>query len=405
MSLESGTGSFGMLRAFVWSAFVLALVSANVYAEQVGSAFTYQGQLKDSGAPADGQYDLRFSLYDGGGTLVAGPIDRDDVLVVNGLFAVVLDFGSGVFDGDARFLQISVRRGDDEGSFSALTPRQELTPTPYAATAGKTVGVDGHSLDSEDGTIEDAVRVASSGRVHMTSGGLSLYDTAEHGVSFTTSGFSINAFPSEDPAYRYEAKNDRHRFFTGGGSTRMEINSSGNVGIGTAPTSATLTVDGDADILGTVEAADFAYGDSQQRTLTVLGTAFQPSKSGIEYDTGWGIWAEPTEQDAFFRVQVHLPDRAVVTGMSARVLDNSVNQNLRVVLCFLSLSNVGIGTMTGVESQGASTDKVLLTATEINNAVIYNSSRGYYLLFGSDDWESRMQLYYVTINYRVDAPD
>ncbi len=54
--------------------------AAGVSAAPVSTAFTYQGQLKDGGAPANGDYDLRFSLYDGvsGGNLVAGPEGVDE---------------------------------------------------------------------------------------------------------------------------------------------------------------------------------------------------------------------------------------------------------------------------------------------------------------------------------------
>ena len=52
--------------------------------------------------------------------------------MVDGLFTVELDFGSDVFNGDARWLEIGVRPGDSSGSFTTLSPRQELTPTPYA---------------------------------------------------------------------------------------------------------------------------------------------------------------------------------------------------------------------------------------------------------------------------------
>src|SRR5947209_20321245 len=30
----------------------------------IGSGFTYQGRLNNNGSPADGQYDLQFTLYD-----------------------------------------------------------------------------------------------------------------------------------------------------------------------------------------------------------------------------------------------------------------------------------------------------------------------------------------------------
>ena len=48
-----------------------------------------------------------------------------------------LDFGSDVFDGDARWLEIGVRPGDqnDPNIYTILSPRQKITPTPYAIYA------------------------------------------------------------------------------------------------------------------------------------------------------------------------------------------------------------------------------------------------------------------------------
>jgi hypothetical protein len=102
-------------------------------AAQVGTAFTYQGRLTDGGSPADGVYDLEFKLYDDAsfGTLL-GTVAHDDVPVAGGLFTVQLDFGAGLFRGEARWLQIGVRPGAGLDPYTPLTPRQQLTPTPYA---------------------------------------------------------------------------------------------------------------------------------------------------------------------------------------------------------------------------------------------------------------------------------
>src|ERR1039458_9568758 len=66
-----------------------------------GTAFTYQGRLNNSGGPANGLYDLRFAVWDAltGGNTVAGPMTSSAIGVTNGLFAVTLDFGNGVFTG------------------------------------------------------------------------------------------------------------------------------------------------------------------------------------------------------------------------------------------------------------------------------------------------------------------
>ena len=98
-----------------------------------GTAFTYQGRLNAGGSPATGIYDLRFAIYDAGsgGSAVAGPVTNSATGVTNGLFCVTLDFGSGVFTGPNRWLEIAART-NGAASFTPLAPRQALTPSPYA---------------------------------------------------------------------------------------------------------------------------------------------------------------------------------------------------------------------------------------------------------------------------------
>src|SRR6185295_14301294 len=60
------------------------------------SAFTYQGYLVDVGLPANGNYDIQFKLFDAvsGGNQVGSTINKDDLLVTDGLFMVDLNFGA-----------------------------------------------------------------------------------------------------------------------------------------------------------------------------------------------------------------------------------------------------------------------------------------------------------------------
>jgi len=44
---------------------LLSLLSGIGTAAPLGTAFTYQGQLTEGGAPASGIYDLRFTIYAG----------------------------------------------------------------------------------------------------------------------------------------------------------------------------------------------------------------------------------------------------------------------------------------------------------------------------------------------------
>lgn len=110
-------------------------------AAALGTGFTYQGRLLDDNKAAEGLYDFVFSLYDDpnvtGGNQVGGTVDANDLDVIDGYFAVELDFGEGVFDGNERYLQFAVRPGESEdaGDFITLLPRQRITPAPYALYA------------------------------------------------------------------------------------------------------------------------------------------------------------------------------------------------------------------------------------------------------------------------------
>src|ERR1700722_17009759 len=95
-------------------AFVLLLILNSQFSSILwaqGTTFTYQGQLQNNGATANGSYDLTY-----------------------GLFNTLIDFGVGAFNGGSNWLEIAVST-NSAGSFSVLSPRQQVTPVPYAITA------------------------------------------------------------------------------------------------------------------------------------------------------------------------------------------------------------------------------------------------------------------------------
>src|SRR5258706_6097190 len=107
-----------------------------------GTAFTYQGRLNEITGPANGNYDFTFQVFDAAtsGSSQTGIATNGGVSLNDGLFTVTLDFGASPFTaGAARWLEISVRT-NGVGSFGMLSPRQALTATPYAVTAGKITG-------------------------------------------------------------------------------------------------------------------------------------------------------------------------------------------------------------------------------------------------------------------------
>lgn len=100
------------------------------------TAFFYQGQLSDGGAPANGSHSLRFTLFDAArvGRQIGPVLTNEPVVVSNGLFTVALDFENKVFVGQDRWLEIGVR-ANKINPFITLEPRQPLTPAPQSIFA------------------------------------------------------------------------------------------------------------------------------------------------------------------------------------------------------------------------------------------------------------------------------
>lgn len=121
------------------SSLLLAIASPALFAQS--TVFTYQGRLNVGTGPANGTYDLRFAVYDSpnSGNPIGSSITNFSVITSNGLFVAQLDFGAGVFNGDPRWLEISVRSNSIAG-FTTLSPRQALTSAPYAITAANLSG-------------------------------------------------------------------------------------------------------------------------------------------------------------------------------------------------------------------------------------------------------------------------
>jgi hypothetical protein len=103
----------------------------------LGTAFTYQGRLEATGGPVNATCDLRFKLFNAGsdGTQIDGTKTLSGVQISEGLFTVQLDFGAGAFDGRPRWLEIEVSCPAGVGEYATLSPRQLLTPAPYALYA------------------------------------------------------------------------------------------------------------------------------------------------------------------------------------------------------------------------------------------------------------------------------
>jgi hypothetical protein len=173
----------------------LNLQLSTVFAQ--GTAFTDQGQLQNNGSPATGIYDLRFTIYDAvtNGNLIAGPLTNSATGVTNGLFTVTLNFGSGVFTGPARWLELDVRtNGPGSPGFTTLSPRQPILPTPYAIMANAASNLLGTLPAAQlSGTLPSSVLAGYSGTVTLTNGGNSF--NGSFSGSFGGSGAGLTGVP------------------------------------------------------------------------------------------------------------------------------------------------------------------------------------------------------------------
>src|SRR5437899_11405908 len=119
------------------------------YAAQLGTAFNISGRLIYKNQPANGAFDLQVNMFDAanGGNQAGQTVNINGLNIVNGLFVTSLDFGGGVFNGTAYWLDIAARPSGN-GPFTPLSPRQPVNPAPYALYALTPAGPQGPKGDN-----------------------------------------------------------------------------------------------------------------------------------------------------------------------------------------------------------------------------------------------------------------
>ena len=304
----------------LYVAITAAVLSAHTRAlgfGPLGTVFTYQGQLRDGGAPADGDYDFIFRLFDAaaGGSQIGADVLVDDQAVVGGLFTVELDFGASAFAGDARWLEILIQPGDSIDSYTTLSPRQPLTASPYALFAlngpgsglWEANGADIYSTNTGDvgvGTSTPFAKLQVSGN---GSGGLSLdvtenlyvnpdedfvgvnrsfpitgaeffgiqapVDSGYGGMYIRTDGTDALPFygysTGADSAWTYldGATDDWHLYNDG---NKLTVKDSGEVGIGTSDPLSLLHLASAGGIELTIEADTNNSGEDQNARVVLM---------------------------------------------------------------------------------------------------------------------------------------
>ena len=126
--------------AFIFGVLAATLVAAAAFrgaGQPLDSTFTYQGQLRNAGQLVNGNVDVRFTLWDSdvAGTQIGAANSFNNYPLADGRFALGLNFGTGAFNGDQRWVQVEFRNPAGFGQYLTLNPRDKIMATPYALYA------------------------------------------------------------------------------------------------------------------------------------------------------------------------------------------------------------------------------------------------------------------------------
>lgn len=242
------------------------------------SAFTYQGTLLDDGVPASGVYDLRFDLWTqaAGGAQVGATITLNDVTVERGTFTVELDFGFSAFDGDARYVEVDVKPGVG-GSFTTLTPRQPATAAPYAVRSltqvweptgsGGTAGDGGdRMLINRTGAVSGAEYFGFTSPAGAAQYG-GMYNNTSDAAGLPFYGYATGGV-GRCWTY-YDPGTGQWRVYNGG--SRLVVNGTGEVGVGTTDPQTRLHVQEGAGVLTGFGPSSSIWVNSDEIALSATG--------------------------------------------------------------------------------------------------------------------------------------
>jgi hypothetical protein len=263
--------------------------------ELPSTTFTYQGELKDANGPANGVYELQFILYTaqtGGDEL--GSVVHENTVLTNGLFTVQLDFGSAINSHES-WLEIAVRPGDSTDAYTVLSPRQRLTPTPYAIFArqgewslvGMPVGV----ADSVDNDVP-SVNVPGQQKVRKPIEPGDLGNPTYCEATTTTQLFgswNLKGNAGINSASDFLGTRDNVGLAIRTNNVeRMRIDSSGNVGIGTTTPGASLDIVRGGGSFATTLSVANTNNTRATRSSVVLRAAFDGSAGSAYFDSNLG---------------------------------------------------------------------------------------------------------------------
>lgn len=359
--------------------------------------FTYQGQLKDAGAPANGLYDIQFRIHDAstGGSQIGLTLTSNDIEVVDGVFQTQLDFGD-IFDGSDKWLRVLVRPGASVGTFTELLPRQPMNQIPEAQFAQVAETAMNAPWSVAPGIISygDGNDRVFVNRDYAISGADYF---GVHGNATSFNGMYVSGPADSWPFYGYSTNDaiDAYHYY----------NSVTDSWILYSNGATALTVDSDHDLIvsNDVEASNYRYNAPKTHYFSIPGDTFGGGSLSYQVSVGNGGFSTTQTGFAAFTAPIHLPDGARITGLRAYVTDTAAG-DIAVSIARLTHGVDGFTLVASVSTAGLAGGTYTLEDLTISNGTINNELYHYHARLYCPSWSgtSTMLIKSVRIEYEVD---
>lgn len=363
---------------------LLSTIIAAASTTATAAPFTYQGSLQDSGAPANGEYDLRFELYNAaiGGSQIGPTINFNNVQVTDGTFQVDVDFGNTFNDSQA-FIFIEVRDGASAGGYTGLLPRSPITATPkaqHATTATSAASLTNPQWEEAFDSVltntpsNDTVLINRTNRITGNEF-FGVYGDIADFVGMYTAG-PANSRPFYGYAVNGEAT--AFSFFESADDTwRLQLGFE-----------QPIIADG-ADIIAgnKVIANNFEYKSPKTGYVSVMGDSFHSaSEDPFIASAGTGGAYIANAGLGWLVAPVQLPHNATITSVRFYFTDNSAGSDFNIDLARRTNGSPNFAFLAGIDTTGASGSNLLREDSSVVFPTVDNNLYSYQLRAFSTSW-------------------
>jgi hypothetical protein len=396
------------------------------------TSIVYQGQLKQAGQPANGEFDMTFQAFNAptGGSALSGPISVLRVQVTNGLFTTPVALPAAVWNDDRVWLEVSV--AFPVSLPVVLSPRQAVQPAPkavWASNAGSAASVPWTGITGVPSNVSAAFSpwFAVPAGIAYTSGNVGIgldvpaapLHVRDSSAGVTPNASSLLVLERATGGYlSMLAGNSGEtgilfgRPVVGGSGAGIIYNNPGTPGglqfrTDTNATRLSISNTGDAAFSNTVTAPNFAY-TTPITSFAMFTDASMRSRNGapvrgIALGSG-GAFLDNGTIDGLV-ADLNLPNGATVTGIRAYVVDNSAGVDVNVTV-FSYNPLTGYVVIGSAVSGGASSAPQTVDIPA--SVLIDNSIRGYIVRFACTSvgaaWDSNIAVRAVRVQYTMPRP-